>query len=40
MYLDSKANLYPPGVWFADVMASLSSVMFVLFCFVLVCILR
>ena len=32
----SGANLYPPGVWFADVMTSLSGVMFVLFCFVFV----
>ena len=32
----SGANLYPPGVWFADAMSSLSGVMFVLFCFVFV----
>ena len=32
----SGANLYPPGVWFADVMSSLSGVTFVLFCFVFV----
>ena len=28
------ANLYPPGVWFADVVTFFSSVTFVLFCFV------
>ena len=34
------ANLYPPGVWFADVMPSFSGpgVTFVLFCFFFVCI--
>ena len=32
----SGANLYPPGVWFADVMTSFSGVTFVLFCFVFV----
>ena len=31
----SGANLYPPGVWFADVMMSFSGVTFVLFCFAL-----
>ena len=29
----SGANLYPPGVWFADVMTSFSGVEFALFCF-------
>ena len=29
-------RLYPPGVWFADVMASFSGVTFVVFCFVFV----
>ena len=29
----SGANLYPPGVWFADAMTSFSGVTFVLFCF-------
>ena len=29
-------NLYPPGVWFADAMASFSGVLLVLFCFVFV----
>ena len=32
----SGANLYPPGVWFTDVMTSFSDVTFVLFCFVFV----
>ena len=32
----SGANLYPPGVWFTDVMMSFSGVTFVLFCFVFV----
>ena len=32
----SGANLYPPGVWFADAMASFSDITFVLFCFVFV----
>ena len=32
----SGANLYPPGVWFADVMTSFSGVAFVLFCFVFI----
>ena len=32
----SGANLYPPGVWFADVMTPFSGVTFVLFCFVFV----
>ena len=32
----SGANLYPPGVWFADAMASFSGATFVLFCFVFV----
>ena len=35
----SGANVYPPGVWFADVMMSFSGVMFGLFCFVFVFIL-
>ena len=30
------ANLYPPGIWFADVMTHFSGVTFVLFCFVFV----
>ena len=30
------ANLYPPGVWFADAMAFFSGLTFVLFCFVFV----
>ena len=30
----SGANLYPPRVWFADVMMSFSGVASVLFCFV------
>ena len=41
MYLDPLcfdapigANLYPPGVWFADAMGFFSGVTFVLFCFV------
>ena len=29
----SGANLYPPGVWFADVMSSFSGIIFVLLCF-------
>ena len=29
----SGVNLYPPGVWFADVMTSFSGVTFDLFCF-------
>ena len=32
----SGANVYPPDVWFADVMLSFSGVTFVLFCFVFV----
>ena len=32
----SGANLYPPGVWFADATTSFSGVTFVLFCFVFV----
>ena len=32
----SGANIYPPGVWFADVMTSFSGVTLVLFCFVFV----
>ena len=32
----SGANLYPPGVWFADVMSSFSRVTFALFCLVFV----
>ena len=32
----SGANLYPPGVRFADAMTSSSGVTFVLFCFVFV----
>ena len=32
----SGANLYPPGVWLADAMASFCGVTFVLFCFVFV----
>ena len=32
----SGANLYPPGIWFADVMPYFSGVAFVLFCFVFV----
>ena len=32
----NDANLYPPGVWFADAMTSFSGVTFVLFCFVFV----
>ena len=32
----SGANLYPPGVWSVDAMASFSGVTFVLFCFVFV----
>ena len=31
----SGANLYSPGVWFADVMTSFSGVTFVLLCFAL-----
>ena len=32
----SRANLYPPGVWFANVISSFSGVTFILFCFVFV----
>ena len=32
----SGANLYPPGVWFADAMASFFGVTLVFFCFVFV----
>ena len=33
---DSCTNMYPPGVWFADIMMSFSGVTLVLFCFVFV----
>ena len=36
----SGANLYPQGVWFADVMTSFSGVTFVLFCPVFVFMLK
>ena len=36
----SDANLYSPGVWFADAMTSFSGVTFVLFCFVFMFMLR
>ena len=32
----SGANLYPPGVWFADDITSFSGVTFLLFCFIFV----
>ena len=33
---EAGTNLYPTGVWFADVMTSFFAVTFVLFCFVFV----